>query len=334
METWFTANVRALNQAFLQPNLVDAVRALATGKRSQYELSIIAIQAHWRRHVAFQHYRRQRLAAKQLEDAARRKAAKHTARAELRKRTHAIISIQAAFRGWQARRLYSKLRSRGRRRFSFRRPKKPAPQADSTAAADDMAGARPRGLMSRLSFERRQGKRASTRQVRDAPMETDAGAADAIEKHKEQAYVLSVMIAKNNRGLGLELDHSNTVRQMVAGGAAALQGILSVGDKLISVDGVTLGTELLCDVIDKSRTSHWYAGRRCSHAPTCRPVTMPPPLQLRCAAPDHSHAPHLHGGQGSAGGGPRPVATSDVFRPKVVNVRLPCCIVGSVGVVP
>ena len=69
------------------------------------------------------------------------------------------------------------------------------------------------------------------------------------------------------RGLGLELDSTNTVVTLVPGGAALAQGGLEVGDTIVSVNGAPLRGRLLRDVLDRTAALHTFEVRRIGPPP-------------------------------------------------------------------
>ena len=56
----------------------------------------------------------------------------------------------------------------------------------------------------------------------------------------------------------MELDATNTVVNLVPGGAADVQGYFREGDTIASVDGVPLRGQLLQDVMDRSKSSYSF----------------------------------------------------------------------------
>ena len=57
-------------------------------------------------------------------------------------------------------------------------------------------------------------------------------------------------------GLGLELDATNTVINVVKGAAADVQGYFRVGDTIASVDGIPLRGRLLQEVMEPGKSSN------------------------------------------------------------------------------
>ena len=70
--------------------------------------------------------------------------------------------------------------------------------------------------------------------------------------------LLFILLQRGPNGLGLELDATNTVVNMVPGGAAAVQGYFREGDAIASVDGIPLRGRLLQDVMDRSKNSYSF----------------------------------------------------------------------------
>ena len=70
--------------------------------------------------------------------------------------------------------------------------------------------------------------------------------------------LLFIVLHRGPNGLGLELDATNTVVNMIAGGAAEVQGYFCVGDTIASVDGTPLRGRLLRDVMDRHKNSYSF----------------------------------------------------------------------------
>ena len=70
--------------------------------------------------------------------------------------------------------------------------------------------------------------------------------------------LLFILLHRGPNGLGLELDATNTVVNMVPGGAAEVQGYFREGDTIASVDGMPLRGRLLQDVMDRSKNSYSF----------------------------------------------------------------------------
>ena len=85
-----------------------------------------------------------------------------------------------------------------------------------------------------------------------------------VDEKKEPAapamskQLLFILLHRGPNGLGLELDATNTVVNMVAGGAAEVQGYFRVGDTIASVDGTPLRGRLLQDVMDRHKNSYSF----------------------------------------------------------------------------
>ena len=72
------------------------------------------------------------------------------------------------------------------------------------------------------------------------------------------AQVLRILLSPGPNGLGLELDATNTIVNIVKGGAAEVQGYFKIGDTIASVDGVPLRGRLLQDVMDPRKVSYSF----------------------------------------------------------------------------
>jgi C-terminal processing protease CtpA/Prc len=70
--------------------------------------------------------------------------------------------------------------------------------------------------------------------------------------------LLFILLQRGPNGLGLELDATNTVVNLVPGGAASVQGYFREGDTIASVDGIPLRGRLLQDVMDRGKNSYSF----------------------------------------------------------------------------
>jgi len=84
----------------------------------------------------------------------------------------------------------------------------------------------------------------------------DAHAPAAAPKASKQ--LLFILLQRGPNGLGLELDATNTVVNLVPGGAADTQGYFREGDTIASVDGIPLRGRLLQDVMDRHKNSYSF----------------------------------------------------------------------------
>ena len=78
-------------------------------------------------------------------------------------------------------------------------------------------------------------------------------------------------------GLGVEMDETNTVIGLVAGGNAEAQGLLRAGDVIIAVDGETLGGWQFKDVLLAGRAQHTLRVRRAQPAVASPAAALPEP---------------------------------------------------------
>ena len=83
----------------------------------------------------------------------------------------------------------------------------------------------------------------------------DDAPASAPTKSKQLLFIL---LQRGPTGLGLELDATNTVVNLVPGGAAEVQGYFREGDTIASVDGIPLRGRLLQDVMDRHKNSYSF----------------------------------------------------------------------------
>jgi len=88
---------------------------------------------------------------------------------------------------------------------------------------------------------------------------TEGGASDSPKKASSLSkQLLFILLSRGPNGLGLELDATNTLVNIVKGGAADVQGYFKIGDTIASVDGVPLRGRLLQDVMDPRKVSYSF----------------------------------------------------------------------------
>ena len=107
-------------------------------------------------------------------------------------------------------------------------------------------------------------KRASSfdRFTRKSGGAKEAGAA-AAPAQSFSKQLLFILLSRGPNGLGLELDATNTVINVVKGGAADAQGYFRVNDTIASVDGIPLRGRLLQVVAPLSGRPHHTARHTC-----------------------------------------------------------------------
>lgn len=160
-------------------------------------------------------------------------------------RTHLASAYSDQLR-WQS-------KSKLQRTFSWnkkgkRKQIKPEkPKNTSGAGFDDRQGIKPvRRSMSFDRFSRGLARKLGGEDKPDLPP-------PAMSKQ-----LLFILLYRGPAGLGLELDATNTVVNMVPGGAAEVQGYFREGDTIASVDGLPLRGRLLQDVMDRTKTSYSF----------------------------------------------------------------------------
>lgn len=183
---------------------------------------------------------------------------------------HAMQQLQSVWRGHLARAYVDKLKykkqSKLQRTFSWsnksKRQKPGAKNADPTkvkSAKDilDAAGveekAKPKPVRRSMSFDKFSRGVASVIGSSDKKKDDEKVAAPTMSKQ-----LLFILLHRGPNGLGLELDATNTVVNMVPGGAAETQGYFHEGDTIASVDGLPLRGRLLQDVMDRSKNSYSF----------------------------------------------------------------------------
>ena len=170
---------------------------------------------------------------------------------------HAIQQLQAVWRGHLARAFVDKLKYKSKtklqRTFSWsNKSKRTKPSFQNRSAKDILAaagvdgGEKPKPVRRSMSFDR-------FSRTFSKPKLDDSGKAPPTPSFSKQ--LLFILLHRGPNGLGLELDATNTVVNMVPGGAAEVQGYFREGDTIASVDGIPLRGRLLQDVMDRSKSS-------------------------------------------------------------------------------
>jgi len=183
----------------------------------------------------------------------------------------AISLLQAVWRAHLARGVARKLRagkqSKIKRSFSWNKKggagKKgggSTPRRQTKAADGGRADGETPRIRRSLSFDR--FSRPWSGNVPRPPDGDTAGKAEAAAAKKRPPTVskqlLFILLHRGPTGLGLELDATNTIVNIVKGGAADRQGYFQVGDTIASVDGVPLRGRLLQEVMDRSKSSYSF----------------------------------------------------------------------------
>lgn len=176
----------------------------------------------------------------------------------------AVQQLQAVWRGHLARNFVDKLRWKSRsklqRTFSWSNKSKRKPGAardgiKTKSPKDILAQAgideKPKPVRRSMSFDR--FTRNFTKPKTDEAKASAPAAAPTMNKQ-----LLFILLHRGPNGLGLELDATNTVVNMIPGGAADVQGYFREGDTIASVDGVPLRGRLLQDVMDRSKNSYSF----------------------------------------------------------------------------
>ena len=193
----------------------------------------------------------------------------------------AATLLQAAWRTHMACKLANRLRYQGasklKRTFSWSKrgaAGKGSPLVKQKSASSFGAGARAAGTPTRggaikrsLSFDKLRSSAWSSK-----PKEVPEGAPKPPAVSKQLLFIL---LHRGPTGLGLELDATNTVVNIVPGGAADKQGYFLVGDTIASVDGVPLRGRLLQEVMDRSKSSYSFDVWRLAQVPVETPKPKP-----------------------------------------------------------
>jgi len=253
----------------------------------------ITLQAAARRRSASQAYEAQREStfAHQYNDPYNNQYqySTHDESVEEMERFRAMQQLQAVWRGHLARAYVDKLKykskSKLQRTFSWSNKSKRgaagAKGKDPTkvkSAKDILAAAgveesKPKPVRRSMSFDRfSRGASALSSAFSGSKKEGDAKPPAAAPTMSKQ--LLFILLHRGPKGLGLELDATNTVVNMVPGGAAETQGYFREGDTIASVDGQPLRGRLLQDVMDRTKNSYsfdvWRLSRVEPDPPTSR----------------------------------------------------------------
>jgi len=272
----------------LGADFLEAAMACLTGHRMTPDLAALCITTYWRRYSAIAQYQESRGAAITIQAAFRDQYSRaqmnaapnflhtmspQTGDEEAAYRRASVVKLQAVWRGHLARAFTDKLRWQSKtklqRTFSWgkkgkKKGAKTAADAKSSikerSAKDILDGIgvdsdKPAPKVKRsMSFDR------FSRGVKSAfgsDKSSDA-AADAAVAPKNSKQLLFILLQRGPTGLGLELDATNTVVNLVPGGAADTQGYFREGDTIASVDGIPLRGRLLQDVMDRSKQSYSF----------------------------------------------------------------------------
>ena len=126
------------------------------------------------------------------------------------------------------------------------------------------------------SFDRFSRGRGSSSDVWGSLAGTPRKEKEAAAPAPQQTFskqLLFILLSRGPNGLGLELDATNTVINVVKGAAADLQGYFRVGDTIASVDGVPLRGQLLQEVMEPGKSSYSFDVWRLT-----RPEPTPAPV--------------------------------------------------------
>ena len=185
---------------------------------------------------------------------------------------HQAARVQAVWRGHMSRAYTEKLRwqskSKLQRTFSWGKKGKARKPTDKSKA--EKAGIKERSakdimdaagvddtkksktpIKRSMSFDR--FSRGAKSILGSDKKDDDAAAAPSRSKQ-----LLFILLQRGPNGLGLELDATNTVVNLVPGGAADTQGYFREGDTIASCDGIPLRGRLLQDVMDRGKNSYSF----------------------------------------------------------------------------
>eukprot|EP00316_Scyphosphaera_apsteinii_P002064 CAMPEP_0119348298 /NCGR_PEP_ID=MMETSP1333-20130426/108972_1 /TAXON_ID=418940 /ORGANISM="Scyphosphaera apsteinii, Strain RCC1455" /LENGTH=296 /DNA_ID=CAMNT_0007360877 /DNA_START=154 /DNA_END=1041 /DNA_ORIENTATION=- len=271
-------------------NWGDALMSMFQGKKMTQEQAALCVQANWRRFQAGMQYQRARGAAMSIQASYRGHAQrevnheKAAAAARLQARLRGNFTrdvtdyelvdfrcaalLQAAWRGRMARQFVNRLKfqnqSRLKRTFSWGRNKKPVRSLRSAGSSSRPIGKLAMGSPAEVPAKGKPVKRASsfdrfslrssTKPKESASSSSQASSSSAAPSKQ----LLFILLSRGPHGLGLELDATNTIVNIVKGGAADVQGYFKIGDTIASVDGIPLRRRLLQDVMDANKSSYSF----------------------------------------------------------------------------
>jgi len=197
----------------------------------------------------------------------------------------AIQQLQSVWRGHLARahvdKLKYKSKSKLQRTFSWSNKSKRSKEgkgkdpftkksAKEILAAAGVDEAKPKPVRRSMSFDRFSKGVTSLSSTFKSSKGEEVAKEPAPPTMTKQ--LLFILLHRGPNGLGLELDATNTVVNMVPGGAAETQGYFREGDTIASVDGLPLRGRLLQDVMDRSKNSYSFDVWRLSRVEADPPV--------------------------------------------------------------
>lgn len=268
------------------------------------EQAALCVQAYWRRYLSVIYYQESRGAAITVQAAFRgtrsrqdiSQKAEAAAKMQARMRGNftrevtdyelvefrAAAALQAVWRRHLACALACRLRwekqGKLKRTFSWSRQKKQRPPKPGGRSLVPMS---PRGsnptpgkpVKRSSSFDRfTRGRGSAPGATPRQEKEKEAGAAPAPQQTFSK-QLLFILLSRGPNGLGLELDATNTVINVVKGAAADVQGYFRVGDTIASVDGIPLRGRLLQEVMEPGKSSYSFDVWRLTRPdPTPAPV--------------------------------------------------------------
>jgi len=93
--------------------------------------------------------------------------------------------------------------------------------------------------------------------------------------------VVEAILKRSPEGLGIDIDQSNVITRLVEGSPASIEGTLRLGDCIVALDGVPLGTRHITEVMDFQQTSYHLSARRSEGTPVEPLVGLMNTIQLR-----------------------------------------------------
>lgn len=260
----------------------SALVSALQGHKMTEEQAAICLQSHWRRHEAVVSRIARGLAAEHIQNVWREHQELRDYQYEQRQRMiheraqrhaeqdWASTAISSAYRGHLSRVYARELRGKAKksvlRSFSFSKkraakkapepPKKELNMTPAAAEPDDGYGtpSTPRGGGGAASAASGLAKRV--RRSLSFDKKSHAGGGSSSQLVSLSCTKRTFVLERGPQGLGLELDATNTVVTIKPGGRAERQGLLCLGDTILTIDGKSCAGRLMQDVMVPGRSCY------------------------------------------------------------------------------
>ena len=205
----------------------------------------------------------------------------------------AATVINAAWRGHLSRSYVNGMRAKKakttssvKRTFSFSSKKKrdkPAHQPPATPVAPAVEEDPFANMHANNAAQ--SGKKASlgSRVRRSLSFDRKSSSTSSSSVQSTSATKRTFVVERGPNGLGLELDATNTVVTVKPGGRAERQGLLALGDTILSIDGKSCAGVLMQECVRSPAHGlrFWPPPMACAFGPRPWPPPMPPAYGLR-----------------------------------------------------